>query len=724
MGVVHRDIKPSNLMVEFPLPSPTGRGVGGEGRGPGGEGRAAGGEGPHLWITDFGLAMTQKDPALTMTGDIVGTLRYMSPEQALGKRSEMNHRTDIYSLGVTLYELLTLQPAFAGDNRETLVRRLLEDDPPRPRTVNRAIPRDLETIVLKATAKEPQQRYASAQEMADDLRRFLADEPIRARRAGPVVRLKKWTKRHKAVTAVVAATLVAAAIFGTVTAVQAHQRDVRLTAMATAGLADVRLAMAQKEFGQAQRRATELQAELAAAPKLKAQFGPELDDLLHQAELRLRLQRFEKLADEARFSANRLAMQWDVREPAEARRRCEEALGVFHVLDSDRWLHDLERLRLERAEIAQIKQALAETLFLLAIVEGGGEDASGKRRAIALLNQVETLEPNLRALYEYRGRYRTSLGEHEAARGDLQRASTMEANTWLDHYFRALDLRGANRRDALREIEDALTFKPDDYWSWHLWSDLQEDADRTRWGVTVCIRLRPEEPMGWIRRAFARPVLGDVAGSVADFTRALELASEPNIRFQAYIHRSSMRRRLLGPTEADIADCDSAIRLLPHSPDGYFFRAWCYRALGQAEKARADARRILEVTEKEAWRFHARRMHAFEFLGQPQQAVEEAMALCKSEAPQEMFRFLEEECKWNPHCAFVLAMLRWKLGQKEEARQWYDRGVNWMHWDKTRSRCEDETFVRFREEAAAMLGIPVKPPAAKEKTKKQTMNKE
>ena len=150
-GVVHRDIKPSNLMVD-----------------------ACG----QLWITDFGLAMIQGDPALTLTGDILGTLRYMSPEQALGNRREMDHRTDIYSLGVTLYELLALQPAFGGDDRKRLIRQLVEEEPPPPRSVNPAIPRDLETIVLKAMAKEPSQRYAVAREFADDLRRFLADEPI------------------------------------------------------------------------------------------------------------------------------------------------------------------------------------------------------------------------------------------------------------------------------------------------------------------------------------------------------------------------------------------------------------------------------------------------------------------------------------------------------------------------------------------------------------------
>ena len=151
MGIVHRDIKPSNLLVD-----------------------ASG----HLWITDFGLAQVQTDAGITMTGDILGTLRYMSPEQAAGRSRVLQQHTDIYSLGVTLYELLTLRPPFPGDDRQAVLRQIADEEPPLPRQLNKAIPKDLETIVLKAMAKEPQQRYATAQEMADDLQRFLADEPI------------------------------------------------------------------------------------------------------------------------------------------------------------------------------------------------------------------------------------------------------------------------------------------------------------------------------------------------------------------------------------------------------------------------------------------------------------------------------------------------------------------------------------------------------------------
>jgi serine/threonine protein kinase/tetratricopeptide (TPR) repeat protein len=183
LGVLHRDVKPANLLVDV--------------RG-------------NLWVTDFGLAQYQGQAGLTLTGDLVGTLRYMSPEQALGRRGVVDHRSDIYALGVTLYELLTLRPACDGQDRAEVLRQIEHEEPPGPRRLNPSIPVDLETVVLKAMAKEPDGRYATAQELADDLRRFLEDKPIRARRPTLVQRARKWARRHKGVVAATGLLLVLA----------------------------------------------------------------------------------------------------------------------------------------------------------------------------------------------------------------------------------------------------------------------------------------------------------------------------------------------------------------------------------------------------------------------------------------------------------------------------------------------------------------------------------
>jgi serine/threonine protein kinase/WD40 repeat protein len=171
-GVIHRDIKPANLLVD-----------------------AAG----ELWVTDFGLAQMQAQDGLTMTGDLVGTLRYMSPEQVLGQRRVADSRTDVYSLGVTLYELLTLHRAFPGGDRQEVLQQIAFAEPRPPRRLRSSIPVDLETIILKAAAKNPDERYQTAQELADDLRAFCADQPIRARRPSLLQRGGRWTRRHRPV---------------------------------------------------------------------------------------------------------------------------------------------------------------------------------------------------------------------------------------------------------------------------------------------------------------------------------------------------------------------------------------------------------------------------------------------------------------------------------------------------------------------------------------------
>jgi serine/threonine protein kinase len=189
-GVVHRDVKPANVLVDEQ------------------------GE-PHL--TDFGLAARREGAErLTQDGAVLGTPVYLSPEQAGGRAGAACPASDQYSLGVVLYELLTGQPPFAGPT-ELLIFHHLNTDPPSPRKANRAVPRDLETVCLKCLAKAPERRYAGCQELADDLRRWLEGEPIRARRPSLRERLAKWRRRRPAAAALAGAglaLLLAAAALG------------------------------------------------------------------------------------------------------------------------------------------------------------------------------------------------------------------------------------------------------------------------------------------------------------------------------------------------------------------------------------------------------------------------------------------------------------------------------------------------------------------------------
>ena len=189
-GVVHRDIKPSNLMIDR-------------------EGK--------LWVTDFGLARCQSDSTITLTGAVLGTVRYMSPEQATGRRALVDHRTDIYSLGGTLYELLTLRTPYDADNSHELLQQIERGEPSALRRLNPSVPFDLETIVLKAISKRRRDRYATAQELADDLRRFVAGKTIAARRPSLVDRIAKWAARHKYLVAA-AAVVTLVALIGTTAA--------------------------------------------------------------------------------------------------------------------------------------------------------------------------------------------------------------------------------------------------------------------------------------------------------------------------------------------------------------------------------------------------------------------------------------------------------------------------------------------------------------------------
>jgi serine/threonine protein kinase/tetratricopeptide (TPR) repeat protein len=169
MGVVHRDVKPANLLLD---------------------------EVGHLWVTDFGLAKLDSAAGMTVSGDLIGTLRYMSPEQALARHGLVDHRTDVYSLGATLYELLSLRPVFDGKDKHELLKQIAFEEPRALRKFDRSIPTELETITLKALSKNPEERYTSAGVFAEDLRRWLGHHTIKAKPPSMRLRCAKWVRRY------------------------------------------------------------------------------------------------------------------------------------------------------------------------------------------------------------------------------------------------------------------------------------------------------------------------------------------------------------------------------------------------------------------------------------------------------------------------------------------------------------------------------------------------
>jgi tetratricopeptide (TPR) repeat protein len=266
MGVVHRDIKPSNLMLDL-------RGK--------------------VWITDFGLARRDDAARVTVTGDLVGTLRYMSPEQALAKRIPIDHRSDVYSLGVTLYELLTLEPAFAVSDRQELMQQIAFEEPRPPRRLCQEIPSELETIVLKATEKNPLDRYATAQELANDLRRWLEDKPIQARRPSLAQRMRKWARRHRAVvvTAALGLLLALSVVAGSIGWVVGDQaaRQAEAERPGEAAFREAERLLARKQYHEAMSEAMRAQVLLAQAGG-HPWLGPQVEELLKDLHMLVDLQ--------------------------------------------------------------------------------------------------------------------------------------------------------------------------------------------------------------------------------------------------------------------------------------------------------------------------------------------------------------------------------------------------------------------------------------------------
>jgi serine/threonine protein kinase len=462
-GIVHRDLKPGNVLLAGATPA-------GDVREPSSPTVPSGGSSPTRAgvvpkITDFGLAKrVAAGPGLTQTGVILGTPSYMAPEQARGDNKNVGPAADVYALGAILYECLTGRPPFRAATMLDTLLQVLEQEPVPPRQLQSKTPRDLETICLMCLRKEPARRYASAADLAEDLRRFQAGEPIRARPVGTWERSAKWVRRNPVVagmTAAVALTLLSGIAVSTLLAF-ASARNAK-QAQANEGTAMQNEEKAKKNEEKAVRTASEL----AKANAELNQYRDRLEETLARSLLRplgpspgdpnaIELEALWELAESPSPRVHLLFLEYALEGPAatrQLRNRCELAVHAAVGLDPAK-LRRLEAVLLQR-----LKDGTATWRW------------QGDCAVVAL----QTIQPGQKLMQMAARRLADALAKETASGARFQLARPLEAV--------AARLGPAEAAALTRPLADALARKAN--------SDLRADLAKDL--VAVAARLEPAE---------------------------------------------------------------------------------------------------------------------------------------------------------------------------------------------------------------------------------------
>jgi tetratricopeptide (TPR) repeat protein len=601
-GIVHRDLKPANILLAGGADTPVERCT------------------PK--ITDFGLAkQLDENMGHTKSGAILGTPYYMAPEQAAGRTKEIGPLSDVYALGIILYECLTGSPPFNAATLVEILEQVRHEEPIPPNRLQPKVPRDLETICLKCIEKQPHRRYSSAEALADDLKRFLDDEPILARRVRWWERAAKWARRRPTAAALLGV-LLAVALALPVVGLQFSAQLVKRRQAEQKRLNDARAdvlelltqgqaAADSKDWNRAEDRLDQ------AMEKVEAE--PALDDLREkvettQAPVKDRLaasaayQSFVQARDEALFFATLASGDNFQANRTQAQKRASAALEVVHLPLTGRQALNLGPpfTREEKTEITMGSYAL---LLMLAEIQArrlprqtDEEHHNQLRQALKLLNRAEQLGVRTRAIHLRRARYLGTLGDKAGAARENERASTLGAQTNLDsqdHFLVGHEFFSQGKlEEATREFRRALQRNPNHFWTHYFLGICCVTSGKPDVAVahlTICQGQRKDLLWIYLLRGFALGQLEDYAAAEQDFDRALDMKPSPATLYVLYNNRGVMRVGRKETRAQGMEDLKEAARLRPDQHQAHASLAEAYRLdeqPGEALKQLDEAIRI------------------------------------------------------------------------------------------------------------------------------------